>query len=677
MAKNSKVQLVIDGKDNTKNAFESVDKGLLGISKSAVKAGAAIAGAFAVVAAGAVAKLVKKSIDAADNMRKLAQGAGVTTEALSGMSWAASQSGIGLESLATAMSRLNQGAAESVSGTGRYAEAFGALGMSALNAEGALKTADELLLEIADRFEAMPDGAQKSAFAIDLFGRSGAKLIPLLNAGSAGIAELTAQAERLGLVISDEQAAKSEEFNDNIASLGAIASGTGNILANEMLPVMNEMSGLLLDFAEDGDTAREAAASLSVVIKALAIGAVFVGAAFKATGSMIGAVGAAAFASATGDFAGAAFILKEGFSDYVNTTKEAMTRINTILDGGYNTQNKISSDQQREEKKRLSAVQIMHAHHANEVKSTRDQLLKDAESHIKDLVKMEQKAASDIATAKQAQLDTEKRYKIALAELRSGGAGDGTYSDASALKAKSRQQLQSGDIDGAKESAQAALEILRKIKAEGGNTYGFEGFAEELLSIERAADQIKLDGAQAELEKVQQNMEQIKLEAEQLKNMPVSVQLDDASLEDAKARIQKFADSIGRDVSIPVRVVTASAGPDELPAFASGGRVRGAGTGTSDSILARLSNGEYVMRAAAVRQYGTNLLDNMNGLKLPKFADGGAVGRVANMEPAGAKSIGTLNFNLPGGDSFSVDVAGTSSLDDLHRAALKFGRTRN
>ena len=46
MAKNIKTQLIIEGKDDTKKAFASVDKGLLGISKSAAKAGAAIAGAF-------------------------------------------------------------------------------------------------------------------------------------------------------------------------------------------------------------------------------------------------------------------------------------------------------------------------------------------------------------------------------------------------------------------------------------------------------------------------------------------------------------------------------------------------------------------------------------------------------------------------------------------------------
>lgn len=62
-----------------------------------------------------------------------------------------------------------------------------------------------------------------------------------------------------------------------------------------------------------------------------------------------------------------------------------------------------------------------------------------------------------------------------------------------------------------------------------------------------------------------------------------------------------------------------------IPAYASGGLITGPGTGTSDSILARLSNGEYVMSADAVRMFGTGLLDQMNAGRLPAFAQGGPV----------------------------------------------------
>ncbi|NBB11828.1 phage tail tape measure protein [Pseudomonas sp. SLFW] len=64
--------------------------------------------------------------------------------------------------------------------------------------------------------------------------------------------------------------------------------------------------------------------------------------------------------------------------------------------------------------------------------------------------------------------------------------------------------------------------------------------------------------------------------------------------------------------------------------YATGGYISGPGTGTSDSIPAWLSNGEFVMSAAAVRTFGTDTLDRMNNLQMPKFASGGAVMNVAS-----------------------------------------------
>lgn len=67
-----------------------------------------------------------------------------------------------------------------------------------------------------------------------------------------------------------------------------------------------------------------------------------------------------------------------------------------------------------------------------------------------------------------------------------------------------------------------------------------------------------------------------------------------------------------------------------MRAYASGGIVdgllKGPGTGTSDSLVARVSNGEYIMRAAAVKKYGTGFMRALNMERMPKFASGGQVG---------------------------------------------------
>jgi hypothetical protein len=70
-----------------------------------------------------------------------------------------------------------------------------------------------------------------------------------------------------------------------------------------------------------------------------------------------------------------------------------------------------------------------------------------------------------------------------------------------------------------------------------------------------------------------------------------------------------------------------SSGP--APEFATGGFVSGGGTGTSDSIPAWLSNGEFVVKARAVRRYGLDFLHAINGMRAPGFAMGGFVGDMA------------------------------------------------
>ncbi len=79
------------------------------------------------------------------------------------------------------------------------------------------------------------------------------------------------------------------------------------------------------------------------------------------------------------------------------------------------------------------------------------------------------------------------------------------------------------------------------------------------------------------------------------------------------------------------------------PELATGGYIRGRGTSTSDSILARLSNGEFVMRAAAVRKFGPSFFAALNSLRLPQFATGGLVQAMAMPQMSLSPS-----FELPG-----------------------------
>lgn len=97
---------------------------------------------------------------------------------------------------------------------------------------------------------------------------------------------------------------------------------------------------------------------------------------------------------------------------------------------------------------------------------------------------------------------------------------------------------------------------------------------------------------------------------------------------------------------------TAIADAMALPAFAGGGSVWGAGTGTSDSILARLSHGEYVVNARAAND-NRALLDAIN-YGLPMYASGGSVG-VARL-PSSASPRAVYSAPVSGGDTYELHI---------------------
>jgi hypothetical protein len=216
------------------NMAASFSRAFGNIAKSAAAIGVALAGAMAAA--------TKSSINAADALSKQAQATAIAIEELSALKYAADLSGVAFESMTASMGRLNRGIVDAYKNTGTANDAFRALGINVKNADGSIKNSSTVLGELADRFAGMEDGAVKSALAMDIFGRSGAQMIPLLNQGSAGIKGMTAEAERLGLVIDQKTGTAAEAFNDSITKLKQSFTGMGNTLMQDALPYMQKFA---------------------------------------------------------------------------------------------------------------------------------------------------------------------------------------------------------------------------------------------------------------------------------------------------------------------------------------------------------------------------------------------------------------------------------------------------
>lgn len=186
-----------------------------------------------------LAAMAKGAIDAADDMNDLAQKTGVSVEQLSRFKQAADASGTSIEGVGGAMIKLNRNMA---TGNDKAALALQSLGISATDATGKLKSTDQIMLEVADKFAKMPDGAQKSATAMALFGKSGADMIPLLNGGSEAVRKLSA-------TMTTDFAKGADSLNDKLVSVQTKLTEVGVNLGTALMPALNAIADVIIGVA--------------------------------------------------------------------------------------------------------------------------------------------------------------------------------------------------------------------------------------------------------------------------------------------------------------------------------------------------------------------------------------------------------------------------------------------
>ena len=139
-------------------------------------------------------------------------------------------------------------------GGAKAAEMAATLGTSFVGANGDVRNLGEILPGVADKFKAMKDGPEETALAMQLFGRAGAQMLPFLNRGSAGIEELKAKAQELGVVLDQEGIAKFAAYRKSTREFDMAMQGMQVTLGSELIPAatsgMNALNGLASVFGK-------------------------------------------------------------------------------------------------------------------------------------------------------------------------------------------------------------------------------------------------------------------------------------------------------------------------------------------------------------------------------------------------------------------------------------------
>lgn len=313
--------------DNLTDAGKKTESSLGNLKDKAALVGTALA-----AAAAAGAAMVKAQIDVADSASKASQAAGTTVEQYTRLNYAMSLSVDGGGDLSQTMLFLNKAIAGASDGAKNNIDTFNRLGVAYQNSDGTLRNSADVMMDVADKFAEMDDGAQKAQMATELFGKSGADLIPMLNGGSAGLKEMGDQADRLGVTLDGNTARAAEQFNDNITILKSGVQGFGNQVMKGLLPALNNLGNEMVATAENGDQMASAADGVVAILKGVVSVAVTVSAALQGIGNAIGGIAAATVAAISGDFKGAAQIMSDLHADTVNLTSNTMSKIAAIWD---------------------------------------------------------------------------------------------------------------------------------------------------------------------------------------------------------------------------------------------------------------------------------------------------------------------------------------------------------
>lgn len=204
------------------------------------------------VAAGAVTltRLTADTIETTDRMGKLAQRLKITTEGISELGFVAERGGVSFNTLALGIQRLERRVAEAARGTGEAKSALRELNIDAtklvqLNLDQQFEVVAEALSQVANE-------SDRTRLAMKLFDSEGVQLVQTMQDGAKGIRELRIEAQKLGVTISSDVAARAAAANDNMTRFRAAVGALARSIAIQIIPPLTEFFRWLAEHLPSG-----------------------------------------------------------------------------------------------------------------------------------------------------------------------------------------------------------------------------------------------------------------------------------------------------------------------------------------------------------------------------------------------------------------------------------------
>lgn len=260
----TRAEIILAATDRSAAAFAAVSRHFDGLQSKATAIKGGLAGIGSALGGALVISQGRGLIDMLDGLDDMSEKTGISVEKLSELRYAGEVAGTPIEALSGGFSRLAKMMGEAAGGNKEAVSTFKALGVEFKNADGTLRNTDDVLGDLADRFATYEDGAAKATLAQKIFGKSGAEMLPLLNLGRKGIADLRTEAEQLGAIYGGALAKEAADFNDNLKRLELASQAAAISIGGPLLKSLGNLLNQYIEIKKLG--------SVGLVIKDIGLG---------------------------------------------------------------------------------------------------------------------------------------------------------------------------------------------------------------------------------------------------------------------------------------------------------------------------------------------------------------------------------------------------------------------
>lgn len=227
---------------------------------------ALLIGAFAAAAAAivevekALANLTLEQAAAAGEIQDVAMQTGLSTEAVQRYQYACDMIGVSFDTVASSQAKMIRSMADVQSGSETATATWNQLGIEVMNADGSLRDAQEVFLEVIDVLSQIENATQRDAVSMEIFGRSAQDLNPLIVQGTDAFQAFYDEASNVKDILTDVQLETLAGLDDEMHRVEARFESGANSMALKFTPALQEfyekasegIKGIEEDFADSG-----------------------------------------------------------------------------------------------------------------------------------------------------------------------------------------------------------------------------------------------------------------------------------------------------------------------------------------------------------------------------------------------------------------------------------------